>query len=163
MKLTNKIFEAFIKEHATIQTQNRFRDSQILSLDWDLHEINAEVLGTMAYHVRIQYNSEEVVDAKCTCPYDFGGICKHIVHALVEVDRRMNPHIPPETLSKSSSVLPQNHLKKEGKTFILEGQKILDLDEKTIKELSRKRNAARLLDTYEIDRVEMPPDTFVAE
>src|SRR5699024_5564972 len=57
----------------------------------------------------------------------------------------------------------QNHLKKEGKTFILEGQKILDIDEKTIKELSRKRNAARLLDTYEIDRVEMPPDTFVAE
>ena len=41
--------------------------------------------GTQApfYHVRVELDDVGIRSAECTCPYDFGGYCKHIVALLL--------------------------------------------------------------------------------
>lgn len=49
-------------------------------------EISAHVEGSDVdpYRVRIRLNDGGVADARCTCPYDWGGYCKHIVAVLMK-------------------------------------------------------------------------------
>lgn len=49
-------------------------------------EISAEVEGSEIdpYEVTIRLNRDAVAEARCTCPYDWGGYCKHIVAALLK-------------------------------------------------------------------------------
>ena len=35
------------------------------------------------YRVQVTVNETGIVDTSCTCPYDWGGICKHIVATLL--------------------------------------------------------------------------------
>jgi uncharacterized Zn finger protein len=48
-------------------------------------EVTADVLGSdiAPYHVRIRLQDSEIAEARCTCPYDWGGCCKHIVATLL--------------------------------------------------------------------------------
>ncbi len=57
----------------------------------------AEVQGSEyePYRVAVEVKRNKIVAADCTCPYEFGGICKHIVatlltymHAPEEVEHR---------------------------------------------------------------------------
>lgn len=50
-------------------------------------EISAHVEGSDIdpYRVRIRLNDGGVADAKCTCPYDWGGYCKHMVAVLMKL------------------------------------------------------------------------------
>lgn len=50
-------------------------------------EISAHVEGSDVdpYRVRIRLNDGGVADARCTCPYDWGGYCKHIVAVLMKL------------------------------------------------------------------------------
>lgn len=51
------------------------------------------------YQVSIRFAGKEIVDANCTCPYDWGGWCKHIVATLLAA-RQEPEHIearPPVT------------------------------------------------------------------
>jgi uncharacterized Zn finger protein len=43
--------------------------------------LNAKVQGTQDYNVKI--NVDHGFESTCTCPYDFGGYCKHIVAVLL--------------------------------------------------------------------------------
>lgn len=48
-------------------------------------EVSAHVEGNDIdpYRVRIRLNDGGVADAKCSCPYDWGGYCKHIIAVLM--------------------------------------------------------------------------------
>ena len=35
------------------------------------------------YRVLVTFDEDEIVDASCTCPHDWGGDCKHIVALLL--------------------------------------------------------------------------------
>ena len=35
------------------------------------------------YQVTVRFADNQIADAECTCPYDWGGWCKHIVAALL--------------------------------------------------------------------------------
>jgi uncharacterized Zn finger protein len=56
----------------------------------DLHRrgdrLTAEVEGSEfePYQVSIRLHDGGVADAHCTCPYDWGGYCKHIVAVLLK-------------------------------------------------------------------------------
>jgi uncharacterized Zn finger protein len=39
--------------------------------------------ASMPYQVSITLDEASVLDADCSCPYDWGGACKHIVAALL--------------------------------------------------------------------------------
>lgn len=47
--------------------------------------LNAEVLGSdpEPYRVVVTFDGSALAEATCTCPYDWGGWCKHIVAALL--------------------------------------------------------------------------------
>ena len=48
-------------------------------------QLEAEVEGSsyLPYQVRVTLGAGGVGDATCSCPYDWGGVCKHIVAALL--------------------------------------------------------------------------------
>ncbi len=57
----------------------------VLSLILRGNRLFAEVQGSEydAYKVAVQLSKNKIVGANCTCPYEFGGICKHIVATLL--------------------------------------------------------------------------------
>ena len=65
-------------------------DGHVLDLIRRGDTLFAEVAGTdwEPYHVLVRLDEanadEPVAEATCTCPYDWGGWCKHIVAALLE-------------------------------------------------------------------------------
>ena len=51
------------------------------------NDIIVSVQGSKIYDVHIKnFNSTEI-STRCNCPYDFGGLCKHEVAALLHVDQ----------------------------------------------------------------------------
>ncbi|MCB9137615.1 MAG: SWIM zinc finger domain-containing protein [Caldilineaceae bacterium] len=57
----------------------------VSDLVWRDGELSAQVEGSdwEPYHVTVNFDGDEIVNAACTCPYDWGGDCKHIVAALL--------------------------------------------------------------------------------
>ena len=45
--------------------------------------LQAEVWGSELYRVQVTFSPTGSLGATCTCPYDWGGWCKHIVAALL--------------------------------------------------------------------------------
>ncbi len=60
---------------------------------------NFKVLGTKQYKVEIQEGDDNIQSSSCTCPYNYGGICKHQVAALLFI--KNDAH---RTKAKSSSL-----------------------------------------------------------
>ncbi len=87
MKLQFPPFAELVNHSTTPSTRNRYLDSQILSLEVKPNRIKAVVRGSFDYTVLIEYNQLEVTSAECSCFYDHGGYCKHIVHTLAKADR----------------------------------------------------------------------------
>jgi uncharacterized Zn finger protein len=42
-------------------------------------EFSAIVEGSDSYEVFVKIENEKVTEYTCTCPYDYGDVCKHIV------------------------------------------------------------------------------------
>ncbi|QCX53697.1 DEAD/DEAH box helicase [Elizabethkingia sp. JS20170427COW] len=84
--LKSSVFNQFILNHTTLQSQERASSVQIFILELDDHIILAQAKGTHKYTVKIAYTSDEVVFAKCSCPYDKQGYCKHIIATLIKAD-----------------------------------------------------------------------------
>lgn len=49
--------------------------------------MKAKVQGSQLYEVRLELDEPDF-DAVCTCPYDWGGYCKHIVATLLKLSER---------------------------------------------------------------------------
>lgn len=64
-------------------------------------QYKAHVYGTELYTVTV-WEDEEGKKASCTCPYDWGGICKHSVAAMLALMNRYSPQehedIPEESI-----------------------------------------------------------------
>ena len=83
------ITEAAIRSLATAQSYERGEDY------YDTHAVTeiqkrgntliAEIEGSSyePYQVTIELSDDEIISTSCTCPYDWGGICKHIVAVLL--------------------------------------------------------------------------------
>ena len=105
MTTTPTLSEATIRQHADAETFRRGRqyeqDGAVLDLALRGMVLQAEVEGSQydPYRVRIAFDTGGVIEASCTCPYDWGGWCKHIVatllayiHAPAEIEAR--PALP---------------------------------------------------------------------
>ena len=76
-----------------------FRDGGVEKI-WREGEVyKALVRGTRLYEVSLRVTAEvdEGVKADCTCPYDFGGVCKHVVAAILALaaDKSLAADHPP--------------------------------------------------------------------
>jgi uncharacterized Zn finger protein len=89
-----KLSEAMIRSSTSAQTFSRGEDYYTAGAVSELarrgNSLRAEVEGGRyePYQVRIELDAGGVIDATCTCPYDFGGYCKHIVAVLLAYVRQ---------------------------------------------------------------------------
>lgn len=80
---------AQLHDYATAQSIQRgrdyFREGAVEMLVRRGNELEADVQGSMLrpYRVWIEFRPQGGVSASCTCPYDYGGWCKHIVATLL--------------------------------------------------------------------------------
>ncbi len=80
---------ATIQYHATEPSYARgesyFRSGAVVSLTQRQQTLQAEVEGNevIPYRVTIDFDGGGVIQAACTCPYNFEGWCKHIVATLL--------------------------------------------------------------------------------
>jgi uncharacterized Zn finger protein len=78
-----------IRQKATAESFRRGQDYHrrhaVISLERDDDVLEAQVQGSgrEPYQVRITFDEKGITDAECSCPYDWGGWCKHIVAALL--------------------------------------------------------------------------------
>lgn len=81
--------EAGIQAHASSESFRRgedyYRRGAVLSLVRRGDVLHAEVAGSDfdPYDVRVVFDEAEIRGATCSCPYDWGGWCKHVVAALL--------------------------------------------------------------------------------
>jgi len=58
-----------------------FKEGRVKQVDFFGDTITAVVEGTENYRVTIRVNGD--IEGRCTCPYDWGGYCKHVVATLI--------------------------------------------------------------------------------
>lgn len=88
MSLPN-LTESMIRASASAQSfqrgQEYYEGGAISNTAIQGHVLTGDCEGTSApyYSVRVELDEGGVVSAHCTCPYEFGGYCKHIVALLL--------------------------------------------------------------------------------
>ena len=81
--------EATIRGQATAQSfqrgQDYYHQGYVISLVQRGDALQAKVEGGQyqPYRVRVDFDKGGIIGVSCTCPYDWGGWCKHIVAALL--------------------------------------------------------------------------------
>ncbi len=81
--------ESFIRQHASADSYQRGREYRVQGAVVRLvrrgQQLQAEVEGSQVepYTVQIAYDAGGIVEASCSCPYDWGGWCKHMVATLL--------------------------------------------------------------------------------
>ena len=83
------ITESDIRDLASAQSYDRGQDyfhaNSVTDIQKRGNTLLADVEGSgyEPYHVRVELDEDDVISTSCTCPYDWGGICKHIVAVLL--------------------------------------------------------------------------------
>ena len=82
-----KISESLIRQNASDKSFERGKEYARSQAVRDLflrdQILQASVAGSTYYRVSIGFSDRGIQTAKCSCPYDFGGWCKHIVAVLL--------------------------------------------------------------------------------
>ncbi len=77
-----------------------YNGNQVADVIWRDGVLWAKVEGSdyEPYTVQVTFAGEEIVATSCTCPYDWGGDCKHIVAVLLHLMHR------PETVEQRPTI-----------------------------------------------------------
>jgi hypothetical protein len=134
LELQFQPFIDYIQRNTIAKSRDRYNDSIIADSTFENNEIKANVFGSRSYSVKITLGTLKVKSATCTCPYDGGGVCKHIINVIVTYD----PLVIKErlTIAKSEIEDQQNSLIRLDDKYVIEGKKVLELSLNDIKELS---------------------------
>ena len=64
-----------------------YQHGHVQDLSYEDHVYKARVVGDASYHVEIKIRDDELVYAKCSCPYAASGkYCKHMAAVLYAID-----------------------------------------------------------------------------
>ena len=74
--------KSFIKNYSTAQIRQRATAVNITNLQIDNEKITASAFGTEVYSIVVEFKEDVVKKTKCSCPYNFAGVCKHTVATL---------------------------------------------------------------------------------
>jgi len=114
-----QLTEAFVRELATGQSFDRgyryYRDRSVFEIARRGNLITAKVEGSDYEPYRVQValdDSHLVTNASCTCPYDWGGICKHIVATLLVTINEPETIVEKPTLDALLDGLTADQLRK---------------------------------------------------
>src|SRR5712691_2912826 len=84
-KLTESMIQALASPESFHRGHEYYEAGAIFNaaLQGDLLLGECEGSSAPSYQVRIQLDNAGIREAACTCPYDWGGVCKHIVALLL--------------------------------------------------------------------------------
>ncbi len=84
-KLTQAAIQSLFSEQTFGRGQDYYTNGAVLEAARRGSTLLAEVEGSSyaPYRVTVELDAGGVVDANCTCPYDWGGYCKHIAAVLL--------------------------------------------------------------------------------
>jgi hypothetical protein len=83
MQIPLSHFEQYINETILDRGLKYFKNGHVTSVEeLSPGEFEAEVEGTEEYEVRLKIQNDNVKEYSCTCPYDYGSVCKHIAAVL---------------------------------------------------------------------------------
>jgi uncharacterized Zn finger protein len=84
-KLTEAVIRAGANDKSFQRGRELFRGGAISNAAIQGQTLSGECEGNESpfYKVRVELDSSGIRSATCTCPYDFGGYCKHVVALLL--------------------------------------------------------------------------------
>ncbi|MEL6381667.1 MAG: SWIM zinc finger family protein [Cyanobacteria bacterium J06626_18] len=82
-KLKPKHVSALAAEQSFQKGERYFQNGAIAHPVRQGNKLYAECAGTFLYRVSATLNAQGIESSSCTCPYDWGGICKHEVALLL--------------------------------------------------------------------------------
>lgn len=97
--LTLKNFKTNIRPVVLQRAREYFKSGKVEKITRISDGYIATVKGTRKYEVEIYFDGERIVAADCDCPYDYGGLCKHIAAVLLAIEKQA----PTEKAALSSS------------------------------------------------------------
>ena len=83
------ITKADIKRLASDRSHDRgeeiYEDDNVSNVEKRSNILSAQVYGSHhePYQVKVELDGDKIISTHCTCPYDWGGICKHTVATLL--------------------------------------------------------------------------------
>src|SRR3990172_2356854 len=89
VQLTEEIIRGRASDQSYQKGRDYYRSGAIYNSSWQSMEggimLTAQCEGSSApsYRLRVELDAGGVRSASCTCPYDWGGDCKHIVALLL--------------------------------------------------------------------------------
>jgi len=130
-----KYISRLIKFHTSSQVEQRgrslFKQNAVMFDDYD--EKNDKYLftvtGSKQYKVAIKGLENKDPDFSCTCPFDWGRMCKHTVAALMYISG-----LKKQDLQKNTSLPGQKKYREKGEPVYLENYK--NITESSIRNLS---------------------------
>jgi Uncharacterized conserved protein len=83
MRLNRETIRSLCTEQSFERGVGYFKAGWVKVVDASPSRVKAVVSGTDDY--RVETNLDDQISATCTCPYDWGGYCKHIVATMLAV------------------------------------------------------------------------------
>lgn len=103
-------FSEFIQQNTIYESVKRSYETKIADVKIQPEgSVTAVALGTYSYKVVILFNSKRIITARCECPYDKKGVCKHIIRTIYEADPKVADYYEPrnhEEKRKEKNVEP---------------------------------------------------------
>lgn len=98
-RLTEKQIQALASEQSFDRGDRYYRQEAIFNGFRQGMDLRAECQGSSLYHVSARLSPTGVESSSCSCPYDWGGLCKHQVAMLLTYlhQPEMFQVIPPMT------------------------------------------------------------------
>ncbi len=90
MKFLNKIFQTYVLHYTSQSTRSEWSDSTIREFSMSENQINATVKESAVYKITINFTTEKVKNSYCSCSFDGGPVCKHIVNVLRTADYELS-------------------------------------------------------------------------
>ncbi len=109
MKLTLEDIRNLCTESSFERGIQYFKMGKVNSLEQLDNKITAIVQGEYDYQVTI-YNDNKKITADCTCPYDWGGYCKHIIATLIALLMNGEENIIKKSKTEDKSEVILNNL-----------------------------------------------------
>lgn len=83
--LTEMEIERLCNQKSRGRGRTYYRTGRVAAAKWDGTTLRAKVRGARMYTVEIEDDNRGNFPYYCTCPYDWGGACKHVVAVLLHV------------------------------------------------------------------------------
>src|SRR5215471_18729584 len=83
--ITEKTIRELANAKSFARGKEYFRDGAVSDVIRRGNRVTAEVEGSDLYEVMIVLDDGGVAEARCTCPYDWDGYCKHVVAVLLKL------------------------------------------------------------------------------